>query len=163
VSGSKKRQPKRSFSIRQFLPSICIGRKKDIGWPIPARRNPHSKISRNNSGPNTAATRRKNQRRPADMGALGVLAGVGGGEDRLERDRGICGAASLDSLPGSRLHCPLIIMENAGSGKKIAPAVSPPKEKGAGKIRPPRIIQLIEQAMVLLDRMLRLQLRSPAE
>src|SRR5580698_314651 len=93
MSGSKKRQPKRSFSIRQSFPSICIGRKKDMGWPIPARRNPASKIRRNKSGPSTAAARRKRQRRPWEMGDSGDLAGGGGGgeEDRLERDRGIGG------------------------------------------------------------------------
>jgi hypothetical protein len=39
----------------------------------------------------------------------------------------------------ARLHYPLIIMENGGSGKKIAPAIPPQEKRGPEKSGPPRI------------------------
>src|SRR5664279_5279977 len=83
ISGPKKRHPKRSFSMRQALPSTCMGREKDMGWPIPARHKPSSRSKRKTSGPSIMADRRKSHSR------TGGVAGSGGpaaeaGLERLE-------------------------------------------------------------------------------
>src|ERR1700677_798697 len=101
ISGPKKRQPKRSFSTRQSCPLMRIGRKKDVGWPTPAKGKPTSKTKRNSSGPSTIAARRKSQRRAGGVEAGAVLAAGVGGDERLDRDGFIFGAASSELPPGS--------------------------------------------------------------
>src|SRR5208282_668224 len=101
MSGPKKRQPKRSFSITQSLPLMGLGRKKDIGWPNPARRRPASTTKRNSTGPSTIAARRKHQRRAPGMDAAEALPEVADADELLERDGCISDAASPDLSPGS--------------------------------------------------------------
>jgi len=69
------------------------------------------------------AAKRKGQRRAGEMGALAVLAGGLGEDERLERDGCICGAAWPGLLPASSLqslNAASNITENGAPGKKIA-------------------------------------------
>src|SRR5437660_6920375 len=96
ISGPKKRQPKRSFSTRQSLPLICIGKKKDVGCPSPAKCNTASKIDNDSRGTSTIAASRKIQRRVRDMGVVETVADAAGKEERLDRVGFICEAVSLN-------------------------------------------------------------------
>ena len=95
MSGPKKRQPNRSFSIRQSLPLICADRKKDMGCPTPAKRRPASNTKTHSIGPSAIAVRRKNHRRERDIDGVGAFTDGAGGDVRLERDGFMADAASL--------------------------------------------------------------------
>jgi hypothetical protein len=103
ISGPKKRQPNRSFSIKQSCKLICIGRKNDVGCPTPANRKPASSIKKNKSGVSTIAASRNIHRRVPDMGAAGAFGDLADEAERLEEDGFISEVASLNLPPRGRL------------------------------------------------------------
>jgi hypothetical protein len=85
--------------MRQSLPSICIGKKKDMGCPTPAKRKPASNITMKSNGPSTIAARRKSQRLGRDRDAGEAVANAAAGEDERLEGGGFISAATAKIPP----------------------------------------------------------------